>query len=152
MDAKPDPCPEAPPMNRTKAALAIAACFCAFASAALGEEKSLGRVVIVGNVYTPDWFVHELLGLKTGDPLTYPELRLAEMHLRECGRFLVDPQNGIRPTVQMLKENNPGPVVDIVITVQERPWNACWPAGFDATGNRFVGYSRYYYRMTAILV
>ena len=110
------------------------------------DKPCVGRIVIKGNTKTPDWFIHEMVGLKTGDRFQYPLLRLGERHLAQCGRFAVMAEKVIQPTVRTLKENDGGPVVDLIITVEELPRNAFVPAGFYAVRYRCVSYAYYYAR------
>jgi hypothetical protein len=118
---------------------------------AAAEKPCIGRIVIIGNTETPASFIQEMVAFKAGDRFQYPLVRLAERHLAQSGRFVVDAERGIRPTVRPLKENDPGPVVDLIIVVQERPRNAVVPAGFDALRYRSVLYTRYAYRQAAML-
>jgi hypothetical protein len=142
--AKVSPLPQGgPPLNRITRTLAVLGvlAFAVTPPALSGEKPSIGRIIIVGNAETPDWFVHEFLCLRSGNRFRYPEIRIAERDLARCGRFVVDPQNNIRPTIRILKENDD--VVDLVITVHERPRSRYVPAGFDAVMLRSVGQ---YYR------
>jgi hypothetical protein len=118
--------------------------------AALSADKPcVGRIILVGTTETPAWFIHDMLLVRTGDRFQYPLMRLGERNLGRCGRFVVDLQHNIRPTVRILKENDAGTVVDIVVTVQERPRNCVVPAGFDAVILRSGG-QLYHCRYMAI--
>lgn len=84
------------------------------------EDKPIsyvGEVFIVGNTVTQDRVIRRMLGLYPGQVLRYPELRIAERDLARLNIFEVNPEQGIRPTVQAL--DNPGPMKDILVKVQE---------------------------------
>lgn len=86
----------------------------------LVEDKPIsyvGEVFIVGNTVTQDRVIRRMLGLYPGQVLRYPELRIAEADLARLGIFEMNPEQGIRPTVQAL--DNPGPLKDILVKVQE---------------------------------
>ena len=77
----------------------------------------VGEVYIVGNTVTQDRVIRRMLGLYPGQVLRYPELRIAERDLARLNIFEMNPELGIRPTVQAL--DNPGPLKDILVKVQE---------------------------------
>lgn len=133
-------------MNRARWLAAILTLSAAVASPCdAAEKRVIGRIHIVGNHDTPAWFLLEAMQLQPGMPFQYPELRLAERDLARSGRFLVDAKRGIRPIIETKGD---GPVVDLVVTVHERPWNAAIPASFVATRNRMVGTVQYACFMT----
>jgi outer membrane protein assembly complex protein YaeT len=79
------------------------------------EDKPIsyvGEVYIVGNTITQDRVIRRMLGLYPGQVLRYPELKIAEQQLSR-----LNPEMGIRPTVEALQ--NPGPLKDILVKVQE---------------------------------
>jgi outer membrane protein assembly complex protein YaeT len=84
------------------------------------EDKPIsyvGDVIIVGNTVTQDRVIRRMLGLYPGQVLRYPELKIAEAQLSRLGIFEMNPEQGIRPTVQAL--DNPSPFKDILVKVQE---------------------------------
>lgn len=84
------------------------------------EDKPIsyvGEVFIVGNTVTRDNVIRRQLGLYPGQVLRYPELRIAEANLAKLGIFEMNPEQGVRPTVQALE--SPGPLKDILVKVQE---------------------------------
>jgi outer membrane protein assembly factor BamA len=81
-------------------------------------QAYVGEVIIVGNVVTQDRVIRRMLqGLQPGQLLHYPELREAERNLARLNIFEMNPDMGIRPTVQALE--SPGPFKDILVKVQE---------------------------------
>jgi outer membrane protein insertion porin family len=87
----------------------------------LVEDKPqayVGEVIIVGNTVTQDRVIRRMLqGIQPGQVLRYPELRIAERDLARLNIFEMNPELGIRPTVQAL--DSPGPFKDILVKVQE---------------------------------
>lgn len=85
------------------------------------EDKPMayvGQVIIVGNTVTQDRVIRRMLQeLQPGQILRYPELGYAERDLARLGLFEMNPELGIRPTVQAL--DTPGPFKDILVKVQE---------------------------------
>lgn len=83
-------------------------------------KRRVGEVIIIGNTRTPDWFIRRLLPFVPGEVVQYPLLRIAERDLARCGRFVVDADAGIRPTVAAIDDADGGPAMTITVTVQER--------------------------------
>lgn len=78
----------------------------------------VGGVHIVGNTVTQDRVIRRMLQeLQPGQILRYPELGYAERNLARLSIFEMNPELGIRPTVQAL--DTPGPYKDILVKVQE---------------------------------
>ena len=71
-------------------------------------QSYVGEVIIVGNTVTQDRVIRRMLGLYPGQMLRYPELRIAERNLARLNIFEMNPELGIRPTVQVI--DNPGAV------------------------------------------
>src|SRR6185436_6901047 len=76
-----------------------------------------GEVYIVGNTVTQDRVIRRMLGLYPGQVLRYPELKIAEQQLARLNIFEMDPQMGVRPTVQAIE--GPNQYKDILVKVQE---------------------------------
>ena len=107
----------------------------------LVEDKApaqVGEVIIVGNTVTQDRVIRRMLqGIQPGQVLRYPELRIAERDLARLNIFEMNPELGIRPTVQAL--DSPGPFKDILVKVQEtRTGSLMLGAGVNSD-NGFVG-------------
>jgi outer membrane protein assembly factor BamA len=82
------------------------------------ERAYVGQVLIVGNSVTQDRVIRRVLaGIQPGQILRYPELRVAERDLARLNIFEMKPDQGIRPTVQVL--DSPGPFKDILVKVEE---------------------------------
>ncbi len=85
------------------------------------EDKPMayvGQVIIVGNTVTQDRVIRRMLQeLQPGQLLRYPELGFAERNLARLSIFEMNPELGVRPTVQAL--DTPGPFKDILVKVQE---------------------------------
>lgn len=101
-------------------------------------QKRAGEVIIVGNTVTQDRVIRRMLqGIQPGQVLRYPELRIAERDLARLNIFEMNPELGIRPTVQAL--DSPGPFQDILVKVQEtRTGSLMLGAGINSD-NGFVG-------------
>jgi outer membrane protein insertion porin family len=80
-------------------------------------QSYVGEVIIVGNTVTQDRVIRRMLGFYPGQVLRYPELRVAERDLARLNIFEMNPELGIRPTVQAL--DSPGPFKDVLVKVQE---------------------------------
>jgi hypothetical protein len=68
---------------------------------------------------TPTSLVLKYAGLHPGEPITYPLLRLAEKWLAASGLFVVDEQEGVRPTITVI-EGEDGTYRDILIVVKDK--------------------------------
>ncbi|MSU79595.1 MAG: outer membrane protein assembly factor BamA [Gemmataceae bacterium] len=100
-------------------------------------QNYVGEVHIWGNTVTKDRVIRRMLGFYPGQVLRYPELRNAERDLARLSIFEMNPELGIRPTVQALE--NPGPYKDIAVRVQEtRTGSLMLGAGFNSN-NGIVG-------------
>ncbi len=80
-------------------------------------QAYVGEVIIVGNSVTKDRVIRRVLGIYPGQVLRYPELRVGERDLARLGIFDINPELGIRPTVQALE--SPGPYKDVLVKVNE---------------------------------
>jgi hypothetical protein len=90
-----------------------------------GQQRPLriGQVIIVGNDQTPDWVIRRELPFYPGQVLDVKQLRVAEENLLRSGRFLVEPECGIRPTVALIEEEG-SEYRDVLVSVQELPYDA----------------------------
>jgi outer membrane protein assembly complex protein YaeT len=81
----------------------------------------VGQIIVQGNKVTKDRVVRRLLTFQPGQLLPYPELRASEENLKRSTLFEVNPQLGIRPTIDVLDDpNNPdSPYKDVVVNVNE---------------------------------
>jgi outer membrane protein assembly factor BamA len=83
------------------------------------QTKRVGQIFLVGNERISAESILAHVPLYPGQVLTYPELRQAEKTLAKLGLFVVDPANGIRPTITVADRD--GVYKDLVITVKEKP-------------------------------
>src|SRR5262249_33111625 len=101
-----------------------------------GKENppaKIGQIIIKGNERTQDKVILKTISLKPGQPLLYPELKLAERNLERLGIFQVDKDKGIRPTVTILESDSD--CKDILVQVQEVPTGSLrLGAGFNSNG------------------
>ncbi len=77
----------------------------------------VGQVIIVGNTVTKDRVIRRLINLYPGQTLQFPQIRQAERELARAGIFKIDPQNGVRPTIEVLPSDSE--FKDVVVRVQE---------------------------------
>jgi outer membrane protein insertion porin family len=97
----------------------------------------VGQIIIVGNERTMDQVIRKYIPLYPGQPLLYPNLRIAEKNLTKLGIFNVDPAQGIRPTLTVLESDSE--VKDILVQVQEAPTGSLkLGAGFNSNGQLVV--------------
>ena len=79
----------------------------------------VGQIFIVGNEVTRQNVILRQVPLFPGQTLTYPDLRLAEKNLARLNIFEMNPQTGLRPTVQVIDPEGPGEYKDVMISVNE---------------------------------
>ncbi len=101
-------------------------------------QAYVGQVLVVGNTVTQDRVIRRMLtGIQPGQILRYPEIRIAERDLARLNIFEMNPDKGIRPSIQVL--DNPGPFKDILVKVEEtRTGSLMLGAGINSD-NGFVG-------------
>jgi polysaccharide biosynthesis/export protein len=90
----------------------------------------VGQIHIVGNTKTEDAVILQQLGLLPGAALGYRDLQAAEKKLAQLGRFVVDPDKGVRPTVTVVDADGDSRFKDILVQVQEKEEIAA-PASVD---------------------
>jgi outer membrane protein assembly complex protein YaeT len=102
------------------------------------DQTKVGEIIVVGNTVTQDRVIRRMLqGLQPGQVLHYPELKIAERDLARLNIFEMNPEKGIRPTLQVL--DSPGPFKDILVKVEEtRTGSLMLGAGINSD-NGFVG-------------
>ncbi len=81
-------------------------------------KTQVGQVIIVGNEVTQDRVIRRMAPLYPGQILQFPEVRTIEANLARSQLFEVNPELGIRPTVQLI-EREGSDVQDVVIHVKE---------------------------------
>jgi hypothetical protein len=81
------------------------------------EPDRVGRIIIEGNVDTPDAFILHFLNLYPGQVLSYPNVEAARIRLARTGLF--DPETP--PTVEVKANELDSSFKDIRVRVQERP-------------------------------
>jgi outer membrane protein assembly factor BamA len=79
----------------------------------------VGQVFVVGNEVTRQNVILRQVPLYPGQPLTYPDLRVAERNLAKLNIFEVKPETGVRPTVTVLDPDTDNEFKDILVQVQE---------------------------------
>ena len=112
----------------------------AAASAQGNQSFRVGEVIIIGNTEPQDRVIREQLPFGPGDRVTYADLKKAERRLERLGLFVVDPANGVYPTILVREPEFGGEFWAVEIHVQEAPTNfiryaACDLLIFLLTGN-----------------
>jgi outer membrane protein assembly complex protein YaeT len=81
----------------------------------------VGMIYIVGNEVTKQNVILRQLppGLSPGQTLQYPDLRLAERNLAKLGIFEMNPETGVRPTVEVINKELDEDYKDLLVRVQE---------------------------------
>jgi outer membrane protein assembly complex protein YaeT len=88
------------------------------------QEKppaKVGEIRVVGNDVTRQNVILRQVPLYPGQPLTYPDLRVAERNLAKLGIFETNAQSGVRPTVSVTDLESDTEFKDILVQVQETP-------------------------------
>jgi RNA polymerase sigma factor (sigma-70 family) len=80
----------------------------------------LGGVLVVGNNQTTTRYILAVTELIPGQDIDRPCLDVVERNLAATGRFVVDSQKGIRPTVALIEREGDGEFRDILVKVQEK--------------------------------
>jgi outer membrane protein assembly complex protein YaeT len=81
----------------------------------------VGQIRVVGNEVTRENVILRQVPLYPGQPLTYPDMRLAEKQLAKLGIFETNPQTGVRPTVSVIDPESDAEFKDLLVQVQEQP-------------------------------
>lgn len=82
-------------------------------------QMRVGDIKIVGNNITKDSVIRREIPLYPGQILSYPDLQFAQDNLSRLGIFKDEPQNGIKPTVEVIDAQGDSPFKDLLVTVQE---------------------------------
>ena len=80
----------------------------------------VGEIVIVGNDKIPSEAILRHIQLAPGEVFDEQSLKDAEKNLATCPLFVVDAQNGIRPTVTVVDRAGDDQFKDILVKVQEK--------------------------------
>src|SRR5262249_34275638 len=80
----------------------------------------IGQIHIVGNTRTEAAVILHQMQLFPGAELGHRDLQAAEKKLAQLGRFVVDPDKGVRPTVTVVNSDGDSPFKDILVQVQEK--------------------------------
>jgi hypothetical protein len=91
------------------------------AHAGAEEPRQIGRVLVWGNVFTPDDAIHRFVRIQSGDTIREADLRAAEERLRASKFFRTGPGRG--PSVVVTPNEVDGRFFDLVIRIEEHPWN-----------------------------
>ncbi len=78
----------------------------------------VGQVFIVGNEVTQDRVIRRVIGLYPGQTLRFPELRIAERDLARLNIFDINPELGIRPTIDIVADTD-SEYKDLLVNVKE---------------------------------
>jgi protein involved in polysaccharide export with SLBB domain len=89
------------------------------AEALPGAPAKVGRILIVGNVRTPDEVLLWAFPLSPGDEFREADLQEGEHALNRLARGVAAPSKRFRATVELAKPYRSGEVTDIVISVKE---------------------------------
>jgi outer membrane protein insertion porin family len=81
----------------------------------------VGQVIVSGNEVTRDNVILRQVPLYPGQPLTYPDIRVAERNLAKLGIFETNASTGVRPTVSVIDPESDTEFKDILVQVQEQP-------------------------------
>jgi outer membrane protein assembly factor BamA len=81
----------------------------------------VGEVKIIGNTVTKENVIRRQVPLQPGQDLTYPDIKLAEANLNRLGIFDSKPDQGLKPTVEVLDPYGPSEYKDVLVTVAEKP-------------------------------
>jgi outer membrane protein assembly complex protein YaeT len=80
----------------------------------------VGQIMILGNERTKQEVILRQLQLYPGQPLTYPELKAAELRLARLGIFEQSPDRSVKPTVTVVSDPfNPTEFKTVRVDVQE---------------------------------
>jgi outer membrane protein assembly factor BamA len=81
----------------------------------------VGQVTVIGNTVTRDHVIRRLLTFQPGQILPWPEIRRSEDALARSTLFEVNPQMGVRPSIEVVDDpNNPNSEYkDVVVRVKE---------------------------------
>jgi hypothetical protein len=120
----------------TRSTRRAAWCLLLAAGAASGADRpparTVGQVVIVGNTDTADWIIRHLARIEPGDKVGAADLAAAAGRLRSSWIFRADPPGNPGPTVTFLPaRGNADGTVDVLIQVEDRPWNGVAWGVFD---------------------
>jgi hypothetical protein len=87
-------------------------------TAKAGEDgpTRIGQIFIVGNTATPEWVILRQLPLFPGGKLDAADLIMGERNLERLGLFR-------RPTVKILDPEKEQEYKDILVSIEEKPWN-----------------------------
>jgi polysaccharide export outer membrane protein len=80
----------------------------------------VGQIFILGNTRTADEVILRELPLYPGAILNHTDVRTAERNLAKLGRFVINREKGIRPTVTVIDPDGESVFKDIVIRVEEK--------------------------------
>lgn len=108
---------------RWLASVLVGLAFAGSAGAQADPTFRVGRLVIEGNTATPDSVILDMVGLRPGQTATVGQVRKAEARLRESDLFRANRWRGTGPTVRVLPDEIGSEFLDVLISVEERPWN-----------------------------
>lgn len=116
-------CSQASPWRFRGGAILAAVAALVFAGPAFSKgSERVGRIIVEGNVNTPDGVILKVLNLYPGQKLEREEVKRAERALQDLGLFREDPTHGVYTTVTVLPSELDSEFKDIVVHVNERSW------------------------------
>src|SRR5439155_3328788 len=93
----------------------------------------VGQIFVIGNTTTRQNVILRQVPLFPGQPLSYPNVRQAELNLAKLGIFENNPETGVRPTVTVLDPDSDSPSKDVLVNVQEtRTGSLLFGLGFNS--------------------
>lgn len=84
---------------------------------------TVGQIFIIGNHATRQSVILDQLHIYSGGQASREDLRRAEERLERLHIFQIDRSKGIRPTVEILDPDSRQPFKDILVTIEEKPFN-----------------------------
>ena len=82
------------------------------------EPYKVGQVIITGNDVTNERVIRRAIGFEPGQFLRFPEKQIGEANLARLGIFEVNPEGGVRPTINILEDSD-SIFKDVIVNVKE---------------------------------
>jgi hypothetical protein len=99
-------------------------CFAAGISPSQAEEPPrIGHIKVQGNTDTPQGVIFAVAGFKEGAKVRAADLRAAEARLHATMLFQDKPGTDCGPCVVTVPNENKAGYVDVIILIEEQPWN-----------------------------
>jgi len=88
------------------------------------DQFRVAQVFIIGNTETPAYLIRILLPFREGETVSGADLRLAQSRLRQVGLWAM-------PRVTVLDSPDRREWKDVLVQIEERPWNWLLSAGYE---------------------